>query len=247
MGVAPRSARHDEHRPSRPPISHASLQIGTLFVVEVLLLWVLGLAVVGSTDTGLIAPLDERVADAVGLAATGAARTAAAAFTSLGSAVVLIPLVALIAVVARRRHSWTPVVTATVAIGGAEAVSQVVKRLIERPRPAGASALGFAFPSGHATFAAATFLTLALLVKARRRRHLAVASAVACTAAVAWSRLALGQHWLSDVTVGALVGWSWAVAATVVVSAPASAARVRRREARPGAPRSPQRETTAGR
>jgi undecaprenyl-diphosphatase len=220
MSTTPRSARHGDHAPSRPPVSRASRQIGTLFAVEVLLLWVLGLALVGSSNTGLLSPLDQRVADAVGLAATGGAHTVAAAITWLGSAVMLIPLVALIAVVARRRHSWTPVVTAALAIGGAEAVSQVVKRLIERPRPSGASAHGFAFPSGHATFAAATFLTLALMVNARRRRHLAVALAVACTAAVSWSRLALGVHWLSDVTAGALVGWSWAIAAAVVVAAP---------------------------
>ena len=125
-------------------------------------MWVLGLALVGSSNTGLLDPVDQRVADAVGLAATNAGHTAAAAITWLGSAVMLLPLLAILALVARRRSSWVPVVTAAVAIGGAEAVSQVVKRLVQRPRPPGAIANGFAFPSGHATFAAAAALTLAL-------------------------------------------------------------------------------------
>lgn len=219
MSTTPKPARHYAHAPSRQPVGRASVQVGSLFAAEVLALWVLGVALVGSSNTGVLDPLDQRVADAVGLAATSAPHTAAAGITWLGSAVMLLPLVAILAYVARRRRSWAPVLAAVVAIGGAEAVSQVVKRLVERPRPPGAIANGFAFPSGHATFAAAAALTLALLVQNRRRRRLAIALAVGFTAAVAWSRVALGVHWFSDVTAGALVGWSWALAAAAIVSA----------------------------
>jgi membrane-associated phospholipid phosphatase len=217
----------------RRAIRRASLQVGSVFAIEVAVFWVLGLALVGSSNTGLLDPLDQRVADALGLAATSAAHTAAGAITWLGSAVMLLPLIVLLAVLTHRRRTWAPFVTAAVAIGGAEAVSQVVKRLVQRPRPPGAIANGFAFPSGHATFAAAAALTLALLLRDRRWRRLAIALALAFTTAVAWSRVALGVHWFSDVSVGALVGWSWAMAAAVVVSSPGQTRATRHRNARP--------------
>ena len=247
MSTTPKPARHGDHAPSRQPVGHASVQVGSLFAAEVLALWVLGVALVGSSNTGVLDPLDQRVADAVGLAATDAGHTAATAITWLGSAVMLLPLVAILAVVARRRQSWTPVVTAAIAIGGAEAVSQVVKRLVQRPRPPGAIANGFAFPSGHATLAAAAALTLALLVRDRRWWRLAIALALVFTTAVAWSRVALGVHWFSDVTVGALLGWSWAIAAAVVVSTPGQTRAARQRNAGPRAAVSARRGPSSGR
>jgi undecaprenyl-diphosphatase len=71
------------------------------------------------------------------------------------------------------------------------------------------------FPSGHASGAAATYLTLgALLARFQRERHLKVyvlGLAVAVTVAVGASRVYLGVHWPTDVLAGWTLGAGWAL------------------------------------
>ena len=71
------------------------------------------------------------------------------------------------------------------------------------------------FPSGHATGAAATYLTLgALLARFQPHRRLKVyllALAVLLTVLIGLSRLYLGVHWPSDVLAGWTLGASWAL------------------------------------
>ncbi|MCW5671668.1 MAG: phosphatase PAP2 family protein [Hydrogenophaga sp.] len=67
------------------------------------------------------------------------------------------------------------------------------------------------FPSFHAAVAGAWALALALLAPSHPRRWLAVAGGVAL--AIAWSRVFLGLHFVSDVAVGLLLGGACAVTA----------------------------------
>ncbi|MFC7331266.1 phosphatase PAP2 family protein [Marinactinospora rubrisoli] len=62
-----------------------------------------------------------------------------------------------------------------------------------------------AFPSGHAAFAAV--LGMALVAVVPRHRGWVLAGALVWTALMAWSRIYLGVHWLSDTVAGALLGW----------------------------------------
>jgi undecaprenyl-diphosphatase len=79
------------------------------------------------------------------------------------------------------------------------------------------------FPSGHAQSAtvAASVLVLVFLPALRgrrRRRRLAVAAAAAWVIVVAFSRVGLGVHYVSDVLAGAVLGAAWVAATTALFS-----------------------------
>lgn len=79
-----------------------------------------------------------------------------------------------------------------------------------------------AFPSGHATDAAAFFLaaslTLAITIAHHRStRALLVATGLFLALLVGLSRLVLGVHWLSDVVAGWALGSAVAIAAVVTL------------------------------
>ena len=140
--------------------------------------------------------------------------------TDLGAAGVLVPLVLAAGLAWRwRRGSWRPLALLAGAAAGAWVVQVAVKQLVERPRPPAGLALshatGFAFPSGHATDAAAVYGMLAVLLARSGRpaaRVAAWAGAAALVALVGLSRLYLGVHWLSDVVAGAALGIAWLLA-----------------------------------
>ncbi len=105
------------------------------------------------------------------------------------------------------------------AILGAVLLSFGIKAGIERPRPElfphGVEVYTASFPSGHATGAAATYLTLgALLARFQRARRLKVylmSVAVLLTLMIGVSRLYLGVHWPTDVLAGWTLGSCWAL------------------------------------
>jgi undecaprenyl-diphosphatase len=106
-----------------------------------------------------------------------------------------------------------------VSVGGGAVISNLLKFAIERPRPDLVARLvevnTTSFPSGHATLAAVTYLTLGALlsrVEARRRAKIYVLTlAVALTLLIGVSRIYLGVHWPTDVLAGWCVGAAWAM------------------------------------
>lgn len=127
------------------------------------------------------------------------------------------PVVLMFVVVAWRRSRAMAVHLATAILGG-EVILQVLKWVIQRPRPAMilplVSASGYSFPSGHSLVAAATYTTAAILICHELRlpahRILVSAAAVLTIALVAFSRVYLGVHYASDVIAGILLGMAWA-------------------------------------
>lgn len=104
------------------------------------------------------------------------------------------------------------------AILGGTLVSTLLKYGIDRPRPDfphTARVFTPGFPSGHATLATITFLTLgALLTRVNIDRRVKVyfmSLAVFLTIIVGLSRMYLGVHYPSDVAAGWCVGSAWAV------------------------------------
>jgi undecaprenyl-diphosphatase len=106
-----------------------------------------------------------------------------------------------------------------VSVSGGAALSNLLKFAIERPRPDLVARLvevnTTSFPSGHATLAAVTYLTLGALlsrVEAQRRVKIYVLTvAVALTVLIGVSRIYLGVHWPTDVLAGWCVGAAWAM------------------------------------
>lgn len=123
-----------------------------------------------------------------------------------------------------KREVWRPGLLVG-AMAATFAVSTLIKHDVGRGRPAASGFLlgpddALSFPSGH-TFGAGVFLCVLsyLLVAGRGARTtsvLAFAAAAAGTLLVAFSRLYLGYHWLTDVL--ASMGLALAVTGIVILA-----------------------------
>lgn len=119
----------------------------------------------------------------------------------------------------RRRVRLTVFLIVTGLGGGI--IDTAVKMWVSRPRPELehpiATAFGQSFPSGH-TFTSTALYGALLLVfipaLSSRLRPVAFGVYVLLVSAIAFSRLALGVHFLSDVLGGAALGAAWLIAST---------------------------------
>ena len=125
-----------------------------------------------------------------------------------------IPVAAVATVLAMRR--WADAAFLAAAACG-PALNLGIKELVARPRPDAELWLvmesGFAFPSGHAVFAASFLGALVWLVGRSKTldarpvaRRTAQAALLLLILAVGFSRVYLGVHWPSDVIAGFLFG-----------------------------------------
>ncbi|MBI3343788.1 MAG: HAD-IC family P-type ATPase [Gammaproteobacteria bacterium] len=142
------------------------------------------------------------------------------AITELGDVQVLLPviLVALAWFIAHRL--WHTAGYWLAAIGVAEALVKVLKLTLHRPRPGPfyGGVEQFSFPSSHATLSIVVYGFLAFLLcrgeQHRLRKAFALATAL-LIALIAFSRLYLGAHWLSDVLGDLSFGVAWVAALAV--------------------------------
>ena len=122
------------------------------------------------------------------------------------------------AVLARLRE-WYWILTLALAVGGAMLVNLLLKGAYERARPHFDQPIlelaTYSFPSGHTTAATAFYGVLAAFLVSRfydaRRRAACVAGAVAAVALVAFSRMYLGAHYLSDIVAATCSSVVWLV------------------------------------
>lgn len=143
--------------------------------------------------------------------------TAMRLITDLGGVRVVVPLLLAVGLLARwRQRSWRPLVLLTLSAVGAVLASTGIKLLVARPRPttdALVHALGYGFPSGHSTQAAAVWLSVAVVLASMTRstaaRVATGAAALAVVALVGISRVYLGVHQPTDVLGGWALGALW--------------------------------------
>jgi undecaprenyl-diphosphatase len=146
--------------------------------------------------------------------------------TSLGSPVVLALItIAVVGYLWLERKRGTALFVVLAVVGGAM-LETLLKLGLARPRPEFVSHLvdvnSFSFPSGHATMATITYLTLGVLlarVEERRRMKLyLLAVAIFVALLVGISRVYLGVHWPTDVLAGWCVGAAWALGCWLVAT-----------------------------
>ena len=197
---------------------------------------VLGALVAVSATCALLLPAEMMVGDAVrdldrDLAVgahrfTASERVVHLAFqivTFFGSTVWLTLMVGLTAVSwVRKRRTPAAALLLVTAIGSA-VVCRTIKLVISRDRPSFVPALadpyGSSFPSGHAMQSVAIYGVLLLIVAPRlapRARWAVLASVAGFVAAIAISRVMLGVHYLSDITVGVALGLVWLAAVALL-------------------------------
>ncbi len=124
----------------------------------------------------------------------------------------------------RRGHPRLAVFLVVTTLGGG-LLDTVVKEAVGRPRPSlvdpVATAHGKSFPSGHAMSSTVVYGSLLLVFLpgiGRRYRPVVVAGAVLLVAAIGFSRLALGVHYITDVVGGLVLGLAWLAASTAAFS-----------------------------
>jgi undecaprenyl-diphosphatase len=139
------------------------------------------------------------------------------AITSLGSTalVTCIAVVFGVYLVWRRRFAWLAAMLASVF--GGMLLNKMLKLAFQRPRPFFddpiVTVTGYSFPSGHTMAATVLYGVLAAYfftrTPDRRGRVLIVLAAGFVIALVAFSRMYLGAHYLTDVLTAMVEGLAW--------------------------------------
>jgi len=134
--------------------------------------------------------------------------------TELGSAMVAIAVIAAVSVVLAWTRCWRTLAYWLTAVGFAQALVWLLKITLERARPMAMydGADRFSFPSGHATSSIVLYGFLAFLLARGKRPKARLAItllAAGLVGFIAFSRLYLGAHWLSDVLASLSLGTAW--------------------------------------
>jgi len=100
-------------------------------------------------------------------------------------------------------------------VGGAAIAFSLIKVMVQRTRPISdiINVTGYSFPSGHATMATTVALSVYIIFSKRVHltglRILLLFACVAWALAIAFSRIYLDVHWVSDVIAGLGLGLFW--------------------------------------
>ena len=134
--------------------------------------------------------------------------------SALGSVYVLIPVVVVVALWLGFQRQWRTFYYWLAAAGFSQGIILLIKEMLGRERPINwyTGWEQYSFPSGHATNSAVIYGFLVFLI-ARQSSSLMRRILVTVTAMlvflIAFSRLYLGAHWLSDVIGGVSLGLAW--------------------------------------
>lgn len=146
---------------------------------------------------------------------TPLADTVMIALTELGDAAVTLPVVIVVLLWLVLKRAWRVAAYWLGAVAFAAALVLALKASLRLPRPVPLlydGAYGFAFPSSHATMSLVIYGFLGVLLArelSARGRWLVFGVVVPLVGLIAFSRLYLGAHWLSDVLGGLAFGAAW--------------------------------------
>jgi undecaprenyl-diphosphatase len=135
------------------------------------------------------------------------------AITELGDAAVTIPVAVTVVAWLAWHRAWRAAIYGVAAVGGSAAFALLLKLTLQQSRPTALYAgwNAFAFPSSHTTVSVAFYGFLVILIACEvgiRWRIVTMLAAVLLILSIAFSRMYLGAHWLSDVA-GFAFGLAW--------------------------------------
>jgi membrane-associated phospholipid phosphatase len=164
-----------------------------------------------------ISALDTLMRDLVHLTRHPVLNAPVTEISRLGAAEGLIPLILLGSLVLwRQRPGWA--IGLPVLMAGTGALQFLAKWSVDRPRP---NLAPWGFPSGHMLSLVVFFGLVAYLISmsgtSRPRRRLVVALCPVPVTLVAYSRLYLDAHWLTDLAGGLTVGLAYLLLALLLV------------------------------
>lgn len=198
---------------------------GKLLLIGVLALAVTEISVVARADVAVGGAIHAQAADwltSVWLAISDVAATE----------VILLATTVIVGLLIVGNH-WRGAAALALSVLTAQAVVQLLKLMVSRPRPEGEGAIvdpsGFSFPSAHSASAVALYLMLAVIATGLVRHRLRAAAYVAAglvVVLVGFSRVYLGAHYPTDVLAGWLLGGavvlaSWRLCSRLPAPAPA--------------------------
>lgn len=160
---------------------------------------------------------DERFAEWLHGRATEPLTDVFRAITRLGNFTTLAAVTLVAVVILWRRRDRIDAVFVALAALGAQVLSTGMKLGFRRDRPFFPDPLAtestFSFPSGHALVSLAVYGSIALVLarrqSSRTHRALLLTGTALLVAAIGFSRLYLGVHFLSDVLAGYAAGVAW--------------------------------------
>jgi membrane-associated phospholipid phosphatase len=131
--------------------------------------------------------------------------------TQLGSTATALTLTVLAVIVLAAIRHWRGALVLGVTVAMTQAAVDLVKLVVERPRPGHGliEATGYSFPSAHSATSVALYMTVAFIAARSARgvpRVLIWAMAALLVVVVGGSRVYLGAHYPSDVVAGWLTG-----------------------------------------
>ena len=209
--------------PHDPAARAARRRLGRRLVFAAALLvaaaWLFGILAEDVTSGAWLTVVDAEIANWLHDHAPPPLVTAMLVWTQLHSTVAVGAYAAVAAVVLAVERSWRRATLVVVAVGGGLAVNALMKLAFHRARPSFDDPLvtlaTYSFPSGHVAGSTIFYGLVVAAVFARTtnplRRTLVLVGALLAIALVAFSRMLLGAHFLSDVVAAFAEGIAWLV------------------------------------
>jgi undecaprenyl-diphosphatase len=207
---------------SAPPVAvsrraELALRLGVGALLLIAAAWLFGAIAEDVATSDRITVLDVQLARWLREHATAALTRWMLAITDLHSTIAVSCYAALVAVVLARRRQWRRLATVFICVAGGLTLNVLMKLAFHRARPTLDDPLltlsSYSFPSGHVAGSTLMYgLVVAWLFSRTRRplwRVLAIVGAAAAIALVAFTRMYLGVHYLSDVVAAFAEGVAW--------------------------------------
>lgn len=188
----------------------------------------------------LVQPVDDEAREWAVSAERDVPVAAAKVLAGVGSLWLMVPLVGVVAMVLGVRRRWPQLAALLVSFALAQLLHGPIKATVERERPPGplVETGEWSFPSGHGLNAAAIAIVFVVVwVPPGPRRPLWLSGALGYALVMAWSRVYLRAHWLTDVVAGVAFGVAAALTAVAVVGLSSRARCERSRRHSPMSPR----------